>query len=278
MRARKFEEALVHLRKAAKLDPTKSIIFRNLGLVQNLNQNRTDEAIDSFRTAIKLNPEYAEAYCDLGHALDRIGHFEESLANLQRGHELGSKNPAWHYPSALWVEQARRKVALVARLPALLINESKPSGAVELDLLIEICRTKKQYYSAYRVLVQWNESHAPVAVTYSYEAACLATLAAASQGEDARQLDDLKRTELRQKAQQILRIELTRYASLVQNGSLVERELVQKRIRPWLINSDLNSIRDTAALAKLPVDEQKAFTQLWADVAALLKKAEEKAK
>jgi hypothetical protein len=42
--------------------------------------------------------------------------------------------------------------------------------------------------------------------------------------------------------------------------------------------SDLAGLRDAAALAKLPVEEQKAFTQLWADVAALLKKAEEKAK
>ena len=41
---------------------------------------------------------------------------------------------------------------------------------------------------------------------------------------------------------------------------------------------DLAGIRDAAALAKLPADEQKAFTQFWADVAALLKKAEEKPK
>lgn len=34
------------------------------------------------------------------------------------------------------------------------------------------------------------------------------------------------------------------------------------------------TLRDTAPLAKLPADEQKAFTQFWADVAALLKKAE----
>jgi hypothetical protein len=33
-----------------------------------------------------------------------------------------------------------------------------------------------------------------------------------------------------------------------------------------------------AALAKLPADEQNAFTQLWADVAALLKKAEDRPK
>ncbi len=37
--------------------------------------------------------------------------------------------------------------------------------------------------------------------------------------------------------------------------------------------TDLAGIRDAPALANLPADEQNAFTQLWADVAALLKKA-----
>jgi len=36
----------------------------------------------------------------------------------------------------------------------------------------------------------------------------------------------------------------------------------------------LAGLRDKEALDKLPAEEQKAFTQLWADVAALLKKAE----
>ena len=45
--------------------------------------------------------------------------------------------------------------------------------------------------------------------------------------------------------------------------------------------SDLHSptvVRTKAALAKLPADESAAFTQLWADVAALLKKAQAKPK
>jgi hypothetical protein len=37
-------------------------------------------------------------------------------------------------------------------------------------------------------------------------------------------------------------------------------------------------VSDGAALTKLPADEQKACTQLWADVAALVKKAQEKPK
>jgi hypothetical protein len=41
-------------------------------------------------------------------------------------------------------------------------------------------------------------------------------------------------------------------------------------------DTDLAGIRDKAALDKLPAEEQKAFTQEAADVAALLKKAGEK--
>ena len=36
---------------------------------------------------------------------------------------------------------------------------------------------------------------------------------------------------------------------------------------------DLTGIRDAEALDKLPPDEQKGFTQLWADVATLLTKS-----
>ncbi len=45
-------------------------------------------------------------------------------------------------------------------------------------------------------------------------------------------------------------------------------------LRHWQQDTDLAGLRDAAALAKLPADDQKAFTQLWADVAVLLKKAQ----
>jgi hypothetical protein len=49
---------------------------------------------------------------------------------------------------------------------------------------------------------------------------------------------------------------------------------VQQALQYWQQDRDLAGLRDAAALAKLLADEQKAFTHLWADVAALLKKAE----
>jgi hypothetical protein len=46
----------------------------------------------------------------------------------------------------------------------------------------------------------------------------------------------------------------------------------------WQEDADLIGIRDKAALEKLPPAEQQAFTQLWAEVAALLRPAEPPAK
>jgi hypothetical protein len=51
-----------------------------------------------------------------------------------------------------------------------------------------------------------------------------------------------------------------------------------QKLSDWQQDSDLAGIRDKAALAKLPANERAAFTKLWADVAALLEKAEEKPK
>jgi hypothetical protein len=42
-------------------------------------------------------------------------------------------------------------------------------------------------------------------------------------------------------------------------------------------DAHLAGIRDAAALAKLPAAEQNSFTHFWANVAQLLKKAEETA-
>jgi hypothetical protein len=53
---------------------------------------------------------------------------------------------------------------------------------------------------------------------------------------------------------------------------------VRQRLRHWQQDGDLAGLRDAAALAKLPAEERAACERLWADVAALLKKAEGEAK
>jgi serine/threonine protein kinase len=72
--------------------------------------------------------------------------------------------------------------------------------------------------------------------------------------------------------------DLTLRTKQLESGDRAARAQVQQMLKHWQQDSDFVGIRDKAALEKLPPDEQKACTQFWADVAALLKKAEEKAR
>jgi hypothetical protein len=49
-------------------------------------------------------------------------------------------------------------------------------------------------------------------------------------------------------------------------------------MRGWQQDSDLADLRDPTSLAKLPAEERAACAKLWAEVAALLNRAEGKPK
>jgi len=103
-------------------------------------------------------------------------------------------------------------------------------------------------------------------------------LAAAGQRTDEPPLDDAAKAKLRSQGLDWLKAELTAWRKLLDSGPPETRPAIVQTLRSWDQDSDLASIRDAQALAKLPAEEQRAFTQLWADVAELLKKAEEKPK
>jgi hypothetical protein len=54
------------------------------------------------------------------------------------------------------------------------------------------------------------------------------------------------------------------------------RAAVNQSVRPRQQDPDLTALRDKAALAKLPAEEQKTIADLWADVAATSEQAETK--
>jgi hypothetical protein len=78
---------------------------------------------------------------------------------------------------------------------------------------------------------------------------------------------------LRKQALAWLRADLALWTSKLDRGKPADRAAVQQALRHWHQDTDLAGLRDAAAVAKLPAEEQKQFSQLWADVAALLKKA-----
>ena len=66
---KKFADAQAELTKAAQLDPTSAgKYYYNLGAVL-VNTGQTDQAIEAFKKAIEVDPNYAEAYLQYGIAL-----------------------------------------------------------------------------------------------------------------------------------------------------------------------------------------------------------------
>jgi dipeptidyl aminopeptidase/acylaminoacyl peptidase len=101
-----------------------------------------------------------------------------------------------------------------------------------------------------------------------YGARC-AVLAAGAQGTT-----DKERARLRKLALDWLRADVTLRTKQLESSKPADRATASHALRYWQQHNDLAGIRDAAALAKLPADEQQAFTRLWADVAALRKQAE----
>ncbi len=236
-----------------------------------------DEAIACYRKAIALDPIIADAHGALGLALLGKGRYAEARDALARALALLPVNNPLRATVSRQLQESERLLKLEPRLPAMLRGEEQPASARESLDLAQMCVHKKMNAAAARFWATVFAADTKLAdnlqAAHRYNAACSAALAAAGQGEDAK-LDDKERTRLRKQALDWLRADLAAYAKLLETGPPPARALVQRQMRHWQQDTDLAGIRDKAALDKLPAEERQAFTQLWADVAALLQKAQ----
>jgi tetratricopeptide (TPR) repeat protein/tRNA A-37 threonylcarbamoyl transferase component Bud32 len=273
----KVDEAIAAFRQAIALDPKNATNHYNLGNGLRA-RGKTEDAITAYRQALEINPKYPEAHCNLAQCLHSQGRFTEALGSLRRGHALGVKRPGWRYPSALWVRQAERMVALEEKLPALRKGEYKPRDNKERIALVEVCRAKRLYHAAATLYADAFAAQPrledDLQAGHRYNAACAAALAGCGQGKDSPRPDDKERARLRGQALTGLRADLALWTKQA-SGTRALRRAVGKGLRHWQKNPDLAGVRDDEALERLPEDEQAEWKKLWAEVAALLKKSEE---
>ncbi len=269
-----WDDAIAWYNKAIELFPKDAKTYYYLGSELG-NTGKMDEAIECYKQAIELDPQYAEAHCNMASALGSQGRFAESLVAIKRGHELGSKRPDWRYPSAEWLRHVEATAAMEAKLPAFLKGEFQPGDTRERLGLAEVCHAKKLHRKGTTLYAAAFAADPKVAddldAGYRYDAVCAAAQAAAGQGEDAAQLDDKERARLREQALDWLRADLALRTEQLDSDKPVDRAEVQQKMLQWQKDNKLAGIRDAAALAKLPADDQKSFGQLWADVAVLRK-------
>jgi serine/threonine-protein kinase len=216
-----------------------------------------EKAIAAYKEAIRLQPDYALAHISLGNVTRQM---KEIMAQAQA--DRGA-------PAHL-----RR---LEPKLPLILKGEVRPADAAETLAAAELCRRAKLWAPAARFYADAFAADPKLAGDMeaglrNYAARC-AALACCGQSKDTDKLSDEECARWRKQALAWLRADLEHYAQQLESGKLRDRSQVQQRLQRWQRDPDLAGLRDPAAVAKLPAEEQEACKQLWTDVEALLKRA-----
>jgi tetratricopeptide (TPR) repeat protein len=269
-------EALRACREAIALDPRAAALHNHLGGLL-YETGRPEEAMQAFQEAIHLESDYADAHFHLGQVLLREGRFAEALDSLARAHELGSRNPRWSLPSAQWVAQAQRLIALDSKLPSILKGEAQPADNGERLVLALLCRCKHHYAAAARFYAAAFDEDPRVGddprTGHGYEAACAAALAGCGRREAGPNAADAEDTRLRRQAHAWLQADLKRWTKLAHTGRAKDNALVYQSLRRWQTGPDLAGVRDRDALAKLPTDELAEWTTLWRKIQTVVAEA-----
>jgi Flp pilus assembly protein TadD len=273
----RLNQAVAALRRLVELRRESAEAHHDLGNVL-LDFGKFDQAADAYHRAIALEPEHARAHCNLGWALGEQGKFAQALAALERGHALGSRRPGWSWPSGRWVEECRRMAALAGRLPAVLRGEDRPADAAERDALALLCHEKKLYVAAARLRAEGLAAEPTLAedlnAGHRFRAAGAATRAGSGEGADAGEADDKERARWREQALAWLRADLAAYRKLVEGGKPKDCQMVRRRLERWRGGQELASQFSRAPAIRPSESEQRAWIQLWADVQALMIKAD----
>jgi len=87
----RLHEAETHLKRALFLNDQMCLAFNNLGMVQ-VEQDRTEDALDSFDAAIRRCPAYPEPYFHAGAVLERAERFGEAVSKYQKCTKVGGES------------------------------------------------------------------------------------------------------------------------------------------------------------------------------------------
>jgi tetratricopeptide (TPR) repeat protein len=239
-----------------------------------LGQGRAAEAVACYQTAITLAPDYAEGHCNLGQAFQRLGRFADSLAAYRRGHALGMNTPGWRHDTAAWVREAERMASAEALLPAFQAGAYRPRDSGEQLRLAAVCVPKGLRLTAAKLYAEAFADHPGLADSSGGinrgNAARNAALAAAGRGADAGPLDAASRARWRRQALTWLRADLALQRRRLKSFWPAQARQARHALRAHQSDPDLASLREPAALARLPAEERQACRSLWADVTAAL--------
>jgi tetratricopeptide (TPR) repeat protein/tRNA A-37 threonylcarbamoyl transferase component Bud32 len=295
----RYAEAEGAYRKAAELDPRNANAHYNLGLALG-HQGRHAEAERACLVATALDPADAAAHYNHGLTLARLGRHAEAERSFRKAVDLDPGGADARYNLGLtlerqgkWIEAGlayqraaqpgdlprllRRMAALHPELLAHLRGDARPADK-DLLALARLCRFERLHAAAARGYAWAFAADEKLAddleAAHRYDAAAQAVLSACGAGGDAP--GEQERARLRRQALDWLRADLAKWKGRLAGGKTGDVATVRARMLHWLDDGDLAGVRGEKALAALPEGERKAWGELWADVAALLRRASER--
>jgi tetratricopeptide (TPR) repeat protein len=310
----KVDEAVACYRKAIALEPGLAVAHNNLGTALR-ELGKREEGIAELRKAIALNPKFAMAHTNLGNSLGDLGKLDEAIAELRKAISIDrGYAPAYESLGVVYLNQGRlnparqatlrslallpsndprrksvlhrlrqceRMLAADKNLPAVLAGKARPVDSAGWVTFAQLCMSRKHHAAASRFFVEAFAAQPTLAddlqAGHRYNAACAAVLTSARKDKGDPGLDDKQRAWLRRQALGWLRADLALWRKQAKTTE-AQRWGAQKAVRHWQKDTDLTGVRDEAALEKLPEGERAEWKNLWADVAAMLKKGDESGK
>jgi tetratricopeptide (TPR) repeat protein len=212
-----------------------------LGL-PSMTQRGLVEAIARCRDQVRLRPDDAGLYAEYGRLLGDLGRHDKAIEACRNAIKLNPKDGSAH---------------------CILGNSLAAQGHLY-DALTAF-REAQRVEPAQSQSRRWQ---------LRYRAACAAARAAAGKGKDGPPPNDAVKVELRQQALDLLRAEHEAWDHLLESGAPQAGPLIADALQHWKQDSDLAGVRGAIALAELTEDERQQWQTIWADVEALLKRAQ----
>jgi serine/threonine protein kinase/Tfp pilus assembly protein PilF len=268
---KKPNEALGYYRAALALRPEAAAVHYDLGRLLRVQLGRPDEAIGHLQQVVRLDPKFARGHADLGDALRVWGRLDEAIDSYRQAVRLGGG--AKMFSTLLNLGDALR---LKGRLDEAIDTYQQalriaPGFALVHNNLGFVLQARGRFAEAichYQEAVRLDHTMAAAHNNLGpclYAAACAAVGSATGQGPEKAPLSEAERAALRRQALGWLRDGLELRAKMLKDGMPVGWSLAD-----WQTSPALAGVRDRAALAKLPDAERERWERLWADVAALL--------
>ena len=91
-----LDEAIDAYKKSVFLNPDFAEAYSNMGVALK-NQDKLDEAIEAYEKVISLKPDYISAYIDMGNALYHQGKLDETISAFNKAILLNPKNADVYY-------------------------------------------------------------------------------------------------------------------------------------------------------------------------------------